>query len=62
MVDRDYIGPPNKLSNLRPIVRHVSENETALQKKLRLVRIETEEWNQRFWEKHNHKFISVSFN
>lgn len=61
MIDRDYIGPPDKLSNLRPIVRHEPENETALQKKLRLARIEAEEWNQLFWAKHNQRFVSVGF-
>lgn len=60
LIDRDYIGPPDKTSNLRPVVRHVPEDESPLQKELRLVRIETEEWNQQFWANHNKRFIAVS--
>lgn len=59
-IDRDYIGPPDKLSNLRPILRHASKDETPLERDLRLKRIEVEEWNQRFWQTHNQKFIKVS--
>lgn len=60
MIDRDYIGPADKLSNLRPVVRHSAENESSLKKQLRLARIETEEWNQQFWASHNKRFIEVS--
>lgn len=59
MIDKDYIGPPDKVSNLRSVVRHVPENETPLQKELRSARIETEEWNQQFWASHNKRFIAV---
>lgn len=61
-VDKDYIGPADRISNLRPVVRHVPENETPLQKELRLARIDTEEWNQKFWTNHNQRFIAVGFN
>lgn len=60
-IDRDYIGPPDKLSNLRPILRHEAKDETPLEQELRLKRVEVEEWNQRFWQNHNQKFIKVSF-
>lgn len=60
-IDRDYIGPPDKLSNLRPILRHEAKDETPLERELRLKRVEVEEWNQRFWQNHNQKFIKVSF-
>lgn len=59
-IDRNYIGPPDKLSNLRPILRHASKDETPLDRELRLKQIEVEEWNQRFWQTHNQKFIKVS--
>lgn len=59
-INRDYIGPADKLSNLRPILRHAPKDETPLERELRLKRIEVEEWNQRFWQTHNHKFITVS--
>ncbi|XP_034670688.1 COA8 family protein CG14806, mitochondrial isoform X1 [Drosophila subobscura] len=55
-VSCDYIGPPDPHSNLRPYVRHYDDNETALAKKLRLMRIEVEAWNASFWSRHNKRF------
>ncbi|CAJ1074563.1 cytochrome c oxidase assembly factor 8 [Xyrichtys novacula] len=52
----DWIGPPNPLSNLRPIVYHIPENETELEKRLRHLRQETEDWNHNFWTKQNITF------
>ncbi|XP_070776817.1 cytochrome c oxidase assembly factor 8 [Enoplosus armatus] len=52
----DWIGPPNPLSNLRPIVYHVPENETELEKRLRHLRQQTEDWNHDFWTKQNITF------
>ncbi|XP_044022223.1 cytochrome c oxidase assembly factor 8 [Siniperca chuatsi] len=52
----DWIGPPNPLSNLRPIVYHVPENETELEKRLRHLRQETEDWNHDFWARQNITF------
>ncbi|XP_078134421.1 cytochrome c oxidase assembly factor 8 [Sander vitreus] len=49
----DWIGPPNPLSNLRPIVYHVPGNESELEKRLRHLRQETEDWNHDFWTKQN---------
>lgn len=58
-IDCDYIGPPDKLSNLRPILRHAPKDETPAEEALRLKQIEVEEWNRRFWQTHNKKFIEV---
>uniref|UniRef100_H3D4B9 Cytochrome c oxidase assembly factor 8 n=1 Tax=Tetraodon nigroviridis TaxID=99883 RepID=H3D4B9_TETNG len=52
----DWIGPPNPLSNLRPIVYHIPENETELEKRLRHLRQDTEDWNQEFWANQNITF------
>lgn len=52
----DWIGPPNPLSNLRPIVYHVPENESELEKRLRHLRQETEDWNHEFWADQNVTF------
>ncbi|KAK5857819.1 hypothetical protein PBY51_011038 [Eleginops maclovinus] len=52
----DWIGPPNPLSNLRPIVYHIPEKESELQKRLRHLRQETEDWNHEFWTKQNFCF------
>lgn len=59
MVHKDYIGPPDKISNLRPVVRHIKKDETALETRLRLKQTEVEQWNQEFWENHNRQFFQV---
>lgn len=52
----DWIGPPDRLSNLRPIIYNIPENETQLERKLRHLRQETEDWNHKFWTKQNTTF------
>lgn len=53
---RDWIGPPDKLSNLRPVHFYIPEDESAAEQKLRELRQETQEWNQRFWANQNVTF------
>lgn len=55
----DFIGLPDKVSNLRPILLYKKENETFREKALRENRIEVYNWNQEFWFKHNQRFFSV---
>lgn len=55
----DWIGPPDRLSNLRPIIYHIPENETQLERKLRHLRQETEDWNHEFWTRQNTTFSKV---
>ncbi|XP_045864257.1 cytochrome c oxidase assembly factor 8 isoform X2 [Meles meles] len=52
----DWIGPPDKQSNLRPIHFYVPEDESPLELKLRQLRQETQEWNQQFWANQNLTF------
>ncbi|XP_067099402.1 cytochrome c oxidase assembly factor 8 [Osmerus mordax] len=52
----DWMGPPDRLSNLRPILYHIPENETELEKLLRKLRQDTEDWNHEFWAKQNVTF------
>ncbi|XP_030628498.1 cytochrome c oxidase assembly factor 8 [Chanos chanos] len=52
----DWIGPPDRLSNLRPVIYHIPENETKLERKLRHLRQETEDWNHDFWTNQNITF------
>ncbi|XP_076984557.1 cytochrome c oxidase assembly factor 8 [Tamandua tetradactyla] len=52
----DWIGPPDKYSNLRPVQFHIPENESPLEQKLRELRRETQEWNQQFWANQNLTF------
>ncbi|XP_054651785.1 kinesin light chain 1 isoform X3 [Dunckerocampus dactyliophorus] len=52
----DWIGPPNPLSNLRPVVYRIPENESELEERLRTLRQDTEDWNHNFWTKQNLNF------
>lgn len=52
----DIIGPPDPVSNLRPIIFAKSRNETDLEKRYRKAREETQIWNQNFWSRHNNSF------
>ncbi|XP_017793459.1 PREDICTED: APOPT family protein CG14806, mitochondrial isoform X2 [Habropoda laboriosa] len=53
----DMIGPPDPISNLRPIIFAKFDKESKLEKIYREVREETQIWNQKFWTKHNISFI-----
>lgn len=53
----DLIGPPDPVSNLRPIIFAISENESRLERIYREAREDTQTWNQRFWTKHNSRFV-----
>ncbi|XP_078005314.1 cytochrome c oxidase assembly factor 8 [Phascolarctos cinereus] len=52
----DWIGPPDRYSNLRPIKFYIPENESPLEQQLRKLRQETQEWNQQYWANHNQTF------
>uniref|UniRef100_H0XD74 Cytochrome c oxidase assembly factor 8 n=2 Tax=Otolemur garnettii TaxID=30611 RepID=H0XD74_OTOGA len=52
----DWIGPPDKYSNLRPVHFYIPENESPLEQKLRELRQDTQEWNQQFWANQNLTF------
>lgn len=52
----DWIGPPDKYSNLRPVHFHIPDDESPLERRLRQLRQETQEWNQRFWAHQNLTF------
>ncbi|KAM4014409.1 cytochrome c oxidase assembly factor 8 [Anomaloglossus baeobatrachus] len=53
----DWIGPPDRYSNLRPIKYFAPADESRLERKLRELRQETQEWNQKFWENQNLTFL-----
>lgn len=55
----DLIGPPDPISNLRPILRRNVTKESAMQQTLRDIQNTTQLWNQEFWTKHNANFIKV---
>ena len=55
----DCIGPPDPHSNLRIVRYYVPPDETPLECKYRMARIDTNEWNQKFWAEHNTEFKKV---
>ncbi|XP_019406701.1 PREDICTED: apoptogenic protein 1, mitochondrial [Crocodylus porosus] len=52
----DWIGPPDRYSNLRPIIFYVPKHESSLERRLREFRQETQMWNQQFWANQNVSF------
>lgn len=53
----DLIGPPDQISNLRPVTFAKPGNETIAEKQYRKAREDTQAWNQNFWTKHNTSFV-----
>lgn len=53
----NILGPPDKKSNIRPILRYIPENETELQHRLRMRRGEVHDWVDKFWRNHNKRFL-----
>jgi len=53
----DLVGPPDPVSNLRPIKYHIPKHESLVERQLRLKRIEVAKWNHEFWTSHNLRFI-----
>jgi len=52
----EMIGPANSTTNLRPIRFQMNHNETKTEVKLRILRQETQNFNQDFWSVHNTAF------
>lgn len=53
----DWVGPADKITNLRLHKFYVPPDETALEKAYRLKRQEVHEWHSAFWEQHNSDFM-----
>lgn len=56
----DSVGPPDPISNIRPVRFYVPPDETAVEKSFRLQRSEVLEWNQMFWRDHNSRYFKVN--
>uniref|UniRef100_UPI00398F3D1C cytochrome c oxidase assembly factor 8 isoform X2 n=1 Tax=Pristiophorus japonicus TaxID=55135 RepID=UPI00398F3D1C len=52
----DWIGPPDRFSNLRPTRFYMPKNEPKLEQQLRKLRMDTQSWNQKFWSDQNITF------
>ncbi|XP_009279255.1 PREDICTED: apoptogenic protein 1, mitochondrial [Aptenodytes forsteri] len=52
----DWIGPPDKHSNLRRVIFYVPPKESPLERRLREARQEAQACDQRFWARHNCAF------
>lgn len=55
----DVIGKPDPISNLRLMKFSVPEMETSIERLFRIERTRVQNWNNRFWTKHNHSFKTV---
>ena len=55
----DLIGPPDSVSNIRPLIIQTRSGETPLQRRYRELQLETAEFNHRFWTEHNNQFKQV---
>lgn len=49
----DWVGPPDRFSNLRCVKFYIPKNESKLEQQLRKLRIDTQNWNQKFWSNQN---------
>ncbi|XP_068110445.1 cytochrome c oxidase assembly factor 8 isoform X2 [Hyperolius riggenbachi] len=54
----DWVGPPDRSSNLRPIKYFIPVDESHLERRLRELRQETQEWNHTFWANQNQTFTT----
>jgi apoptogenic protein 1 len=52
----DLIGPFNKLSNLRKYKFYIPEDETAAERKYRIMRVQVYKWNQTYWSDQNIRY------
>lgn len=55
--DFDYIGPADKISNLRPLRIHVPKNESKVEYEYRILREKIFDFNNQYWTQQNLKFI-----
>ena len=54
----DWVGPPDKVSKIRPIRLRRVDNESKAEGEYRLARQALSEWNSAFWKYHNELFES----
>lgn len=57
--DNDWIGPPDKVSNIRVMKFSIPPNETAVEREYRERREALQKWHHQFWTKHNKSFFQV---
>lgn len=57
--DKIWIGPPDPVSNIRPVKFPDHPDESSIEYKFYKQQAETIQWNQDFWSKHNTKFFKV---
>ncbi|XP_060577946.1 cytochrome c oxidase assembly factor 8-like [Ruditapes philippinarum] len=56
--ENDWVGPPDKISNIRPVEFYIPEGETSTEKKYREKRQAVQEWHHEFWTEHNKGFFT----
>lgn len=60
-IKNDWIGPPDKVSNIRSVKFHKPQDETQLERNYREQRETVQQWHHEFWENHNKSFFSVGY-
>ena len=56
---KNWIGPPDPVSNIRPIKFQFDANESETEKRFRKQQDDNIKWNHKFWKEHNAKFFKV---
>ncbi|XP_070576533.1 COA8 family protein Y39B6A.34, mitochondrial-like [Ptychodera flava] len=56
---RNWIGPPDKLSNIRQVKYYIPDNESEVERTYRLMQEDNDRFNHEFWAKHNASFIKA---
>jgi hypothetical protein len=62
VLNKDLIGPADKISNIRKYKFHVPNDETKLERDYRLLREQVLEWNHQYWTQQNLNFIQSKRN
>ena len=57
--DNDWIGPPDKVSNIRQMKFSIPVNETSTERQFREKREALQKWHHQHWTKHNKSFFQV---
>ncbi|XP_039248369.1 cytochrome c oxidase assembly factor 8-like [Styela clava] len=52
----EMVGAPDKLSKIRPYKCTTAPEATQLEKRLNMLKTETQQWHHSFWSKHNERF------
>ncbi|XP_052273885.1 COA8 family protein CBG23705, mitochondrial-like isoform X1 [Dreissena polymorpha] len=58
-VETDWIGPADKVSNIRQMKLFIPPDESSLERDYRLKREVVQKWHHEFWTAHNKRFFTL---